>query len=350
MKFTKIITQYLDTVDEGIDKLSSHKEGKLSKLPSWVLHKRVIQIGITEDEEGIAIKIAPNSSLESDSVSISTIYDARDINRVISPMNFKGRLPNKEPEDLFVSIGDMSIVEANNPLAIPVLENKFLIGWGRSLAFLNAFSVENAKKEAIAMWNAATNDLAPRQSYVQETKKILEKFEAIVRRKSFLERRIHRFINEHRSIFLPEHKTCLFEQRLHLNNETRIADFILEREQGLPAIFIELESPVHEVFTKGGDLTAKVNHARQQVSEWVKYVEHSPESNASGELSFLTGPKERMIIIGKDTDKKNRLIDTKHDGVTVWTYSILLQEARRRMNNRLASQYKMLGLNPTEPF
>ncbi|EWS64565.1 hypothetical protein Y695_02192 [Hydrogenophaga sp. T4] len=350
MNLTEIITRYLDTLDEGIDTLSNHKEGKLSKLPSWVLHKRVIQIGITEDREGIVIKITPDSKLESDSVSISTISNARDINRVIFPMRFEGRLPNKEPQDFFTTVGDMSIVEANNPLAVPVLDNQFMIGWGRSLAFSNSFSVENAKKEAVDMWNAATSNLESRKSYIQETKKVLDKFEAIVRRKSFLERRIHRFINEHRSIFLPEHKTCLFEQRLQLNGETRIADFILGREQGLPSIFIELESPVHEVFTKRGDLTAQVNHARQQVSEWVKYVELAPQSNASGELEFLTGPKERMIIIGKDTDKKDRLIDTKHDGTTVWTYSILLQEARRRMNNRLVSQYKMLGLEPTEPF
>lgn len=350
MNFAEIITQYLDTVDEGIDTLSNRKEGKLSKLPSWVLHKRMIQIGVTEDGEGIAIKITPDSKLDRDSVSTTTIHDVRDINRVFFPMQFKGRLPNKEPKDSFVTVGDMSIVEANNPLAVPVLENKFMVGWGRSPAFADTFSVENAKKEAIDMWNAATNNLEPRRSWVQETKKVLDKFEAIVRRKSFLERRVHRFINEHRSIFLPEHKTCLFEHHLQLNGETRIADFILGREQGLPSIFIELESPVHEIFTKRGDLTAQVNHARQQVSEWVKYVELAPQSNASGGLEFLTGPKERMIIIGKNTNEKEKLIDTKYDGVTVWTYSILLQEARRRMNNRLVSQYRMLGLNPIEPF
>lgn len=350
MNHTEITTRYLDTIDESIDKLSNQKEGTLSKLPSWVLHKRIIQIGVTNDEEGVVIKITPDSKLVSDAVSISTIINANDINRIASPMRFEGRLPNKEPEDFFTTVGDMSIVEANNPLAIPVLDNKFLIGWGRSAAFSNAFSIENAKKEAIEMWNGATNNLKPRQSYIQETRRVLDKFEAIVKRKSFLERRIHRFINEHRSILLPEHRTCLFEHRLHLDSETRVADFILGREQGLPSIFIELESPIHEVFTKRGDLTAQVNHARQQVSEWVKYVELAPQLNAFGELKFLTGPKERMIIIGKDTDKKDRLIDTKHDGVTVWTYSILLQEAKQRMNNRLVSQYKMLGIDPTEPF
>lgn len=119
----------------------------------------------------------------------------------------------------------------------------------------------------------------------------------------------------------------------------RKADFILEREQGLPSIFIELESPVHSVFTKKGDLTAQSNHARQQVSEWVKYVENEPQTNAKDEYSFLTGPKERMVVIGRGIENKDRLIDTKYDGVTFWTYSIMLEEAKSRMNKRLGSIY-----------
>lgn len=350
MNYKETLIQYLASIDSSLDVLSSHNESKLSGLPSWVLQKRNIDIGFTEDNEGIVIKISPDDNLEEDRIVLKTIRTINDVNEIIAPMNFGGRLPNKEPDNSFIMLADMSVVETNNPLAIPVLDNRFLIGWGRSSGFFKSFDITKAKTEAISIWNNAREGIGKDKNYVQETRKIFEKFQAVIKRKAFLERRIHRFINEHENIFLPNHKRCLFEYKLYLGEETRKADFILEREQGLPSIFIELESPVHNVFTKNYDLTAQANHASQQISEWVQFVENDPRRNASGEYNFLTGPKERMVIIGRGLDDRERLVNTKYGGITFWTYSIMLEEAKIRANNSLASQYKLLGLTEIRPF
>jgi len=350
MNYEEAIVKYLLAVDSSLDILSKHEEGKLSELPSWVLQKRNIDIGVTEDNEGVVIKITPDDSLEEDRPVLRTIRTTNDVNAIIAPMNFGGRLPNKEPDNSFILFADMSVVEANNPLAVPVLDNKFMIGWGRSSGFFESFNIDKAKEEAINIWNSAKEGLGKNKNYVQETRKIFEKFQAIIKRKAFLERRVHRFVHEYRNIFLPSHKRCLYDHKLYLGIEMRKADFILEREQGLPAIFLELESPVHNVFTKKNDLTAQANHARQQISEWIQFVENAPQQNASGEYSFMTGHKERMVILGRGVENKERLINTKYDGVTFWTYSIMLEEAKDRMNNSLSTQYKMLGLNELRPF
>jgi Domain of unknown function (DUF4263) len=350
MNYREIITRYLSIVDESLDELSMHNEGKISNLPSWVFHKRKIDIGITNDNEGVVIKIAPDGSLEEDIVDILEISTHEDVNKITSPMSLEGQLPNSYPEDDFILLADISMVEANNPIAIPIMENKFMLGSGRTSGFVNAFNENKAKEEAINLWNSAVTGLDSKGSFVQTVRNILDKFEAIIKRKAFVERRVHRFINENKSIFLPEHKTCLYEHKLYLKGDRRIADFILEREPGLPSIFIELESPVHKVFTKKGDLTAESNHARQQVSEWVKYVENEPQTNAVGDYSFLTGTKERMVVIGRGLEDKDGLTDTKYDGVTFWTYSLMLEEAKNRMNQRLSSQYKLLGLDEVRPF
>ena len=350
MNYREIITRYLSIVDESLEELSARNEGKISNLPSWVLQKRKIDIGITKDNEGVVIKIKPDDSLDQDIVNLVEINTRDDINKIIFPIDFGGRLPNKDPENSFILFSDISLVEADNPLAVPALQDNSMLGWGRKSGFVNSFKKNKAKEGAINLWNSVLNDLDSKVSFVQEVRGILDKFQAIIRRKAFVERRVHRFINEHKSIFLPEHKTCLYEHKLFLRDEMRVADFILEREQGLPSVFIELESPVHKVFTKKGDLTAESNHARQQVSDWVKYVENEPQKNASGEYSFLTGPKERLVIIGRGLENKDKLIDTKYDGVTFWTYSLMLEEARNRMNERLSSQYKLLGLDEVRPF
>lgn len=350
MNHEEVITRYLLIIDEGLDKLSNHNEGSLSNLPGWVLQKRKIDIGVTSDNEGVVIKITPDNSLENDIVNLFEVNTVDDVSKITAPVSFGDHLPNEEPEKSFISLCDLSVVEANNPLAVPVFDNKSMLGWGRTSGFLNTFKETKAKEEAITLWNAAANDLTTKGSFVQEVRKIFDKFEAIIKRKAFLERRVHRYIHLHKNIFLPEHKTCLYEHKIYLNGEMRKADFILEREQGLPAIFIELESPVHNVFTKNGDLTHQSNHARKQVSEWVKYVENEPQTNATDEYSFLTGPKERMVVIGRGLENRSRLVDTKYDGVTFWTYSLMLEESKIRMNERLSSQYQLLGLEPVKPF
>lgn len=350
MDYKSCVIEYLQTVDNSLDVLSQHNEGKLQNLPSWVLQKRTIEIGVTTDGEGIVLKINPDDNLEEDVFVQKEIRTAEEASDIISPMSLQGRLPNAEPENSFVLFADLSIVEANSPLAVPAIDNRFMLGWGRSSAFFNHFTPEKAKEEAIQLWNSVSNNLKSKQNYVQKVRGILEKLQAIIKRKAFLERRIHRFINEHRAIFLPSHKKCLYEHRLYLREDMRKADFILEREQGLPAIFIELESPVHKVLTKSNDLTAQSNHARQQISEWVKFVEQNPQQNATNENSFMTGPKERMVIIGRGLENQDRLIDTKYDGVTFWTYTMMLEEARERLNNSIASQYNLLELEALRPF
>lgn len=215
MGFKKSIIEYFKIIDDSLDILSQHNEGKLQYLPSWVLQKRRIEIGVTPDQEGFVLKIDPDDNLEDDEFLITEIVTAEDASKIIAPMTFQGCLPNKQPENSFLFIGSLSLVEANNQLAVPVIDNKFLLCWGRTAGFFNNFNPEKAKEEAITLWNNALNELNGKKNYVQSVNGILDKFRAIIKRKAFLERRIHRYIYEHRSIFLPSHKQCLYEHKLY---------------------------------------------------------------------------------------------------------------------------------------
>ena len=248
-------------------------------------------------------------------------------------------------------MGDMLVTGAENPLSMPALNNKFLIGFGRRKGFFEVFDDNKAKQEAIDLWNKCIIPNADQQtSYVVEVSRILDRIQAIIKRKAFLERRVHRFINEHNRILLPNYNNCFYEHVLIRNGEKRKADFILEREHGLPPLLIELESPVHKVFTKKGDLTAPVNHARQQITEWVSFIDTEPQSNAQGEFGFLSGPKERLIIIGRGLENRAKLIDTKFDGTVVWTYDVFIEEARKRLNDNYANQCELLNMPVNKPF
>ena len=238
MNLENTLTQYFRILDESLDKISHQQEGNLKALPSWVQVNRKIDIGLTADQEGIVIKISPDPALEGDQFAIHQINNINDISRIISPMVFKGNLPNLEPnEDSFILFGDISVVEVDNPLALPALDNQCLIGWGRRKGFFNVFNIQKAKIEAIDLWDRS-NIIQEKKvgNYIQEVKRIVSKLQAMIKRKAFLERRIHRYINTHSKILLPAHKRLLFDHKLYRGGEERKADFILEREQGLPAI------------------------------------------------------------------------------------------------------------------
>lgn len=342
------IRQYFSVLDQSLETLSHHHEGKISRLPSWVLTTRNIDIGITTDFKGMVFKADPDKSLDQDQVNLHTIKNIEDINKLISPLSYGLPFPNEMQG--IVGFSDIRI-ENQNPLKPPGVNFPFLVGAGLVEKFLQQFSnVDDVKAEAIDIWNSTEAGTGRSQSFVHEARNVFEKFEAIIKRKSFLERRIHRYINDHAPLLLPSHTRCLFEHRLFYGGEERKADFILEREQGLPAILIELESPVHKVFTRRHDFTKEVNHAKAQISEWVSFIAKDSVRNASGETSFLTGPKEQIVIIGRGLDERERLIDSQFGGVTVWTYDLFLEEAKTRLNDHLASQYRLLGLEEIRLF
>lgn len=344
------ILDYFRSIDEAIDTLSLHLEEQLVQLPSWVHTTRSITIGITDDGEGIALRVDPKNTLTGDVTKLVPIKSIEGVDKLVSPMSYRGGALNRLPEDYFMLVGDMIVTPTANPLLPPAVENRFLVGWGRRRAFQDLFSIEQAKEDAIDIWNKRRIDEASRTSYVSQVKNIIYSLQAIIKRKAFLERRIHRFLYRYKDLLLPAHKRCLYDHILRRGTESLKADFILEREEGFPPILIELESPVHPVFTKAMDLTAPANHARQQISEWVSFIDSDPAINAPAELTFLTGPKERLVIIGRGLEHRTRLIDTKFDGTIIWTYDIFIEEARRRLNDQYTSQCHIVGLETKRPF
>ncbi len=127
------------------------------------------------------------------------------------------------------------------------------------------------------------------------------------------------------------------------------ADFILERDAALPALLIELETPAARIFTKRGEPTKETNHAKGQIADWVRFIEGDPR-NTTGDLAFLRGPKDRLVVISTGLDQLGQMLDSRHTDTTLWTYDILLREAKARWDGVLRQQRAMLGLPDIGPF
>lgn len=344
----KYVLDYLSAISNGINKLSLHQEGELYKLPSWVLGKKNIKIGWSENRRIIVVKIAPDPDLSADSVTIIPISNLSDFGQVTEPHKISNieNIP-RHYQDEFL---DAVLTSADDSFIPPIVLNDSLIFVGGDIGFLSYFNEYRAKQNAIGMWSSCEQlDNSLPKSYVLHVNNVLSTFESVIDGE-FVERRVHRFLYKHHDLLLPPHSVCHYEHDLILNDDKRTADFILQREHGVSALLVELESTKHKVFTKTYDLRAEVNHAKTQIADWIRFIDDDPTTNASDEFSFLRGPKDRLVIIGRGLDDKDRLIETKRQDTLIWTYDMLLENAKNSLNERYLNNCKILNLPVCRPF
>ncbi len=349
INFKNTILEYFKTLDSSLEKFSIKSEGNITRLPLWTLTHREICLGLNESKSFLIIKVIPNDKLQKDRIVEKKMTSQEDVAGILSPLEADFSI-NKLPKNNFVMFEGITVTEANNPLAKPVMEFPGVIGWGNLESALNSFSVIEAKKGAINLWNNALHNRPRTESFIHETRLVFTKFSLLMKRKAFLERKIHRFINAHRDILLPNFKNCFFEIKLKLGKEFRKADFIIEREEGIPALLIELENPSYRMFRKDGELTAEANHARSQIAEWVRFIEQNPQINASGPLYFLNGRKDRLVIMGRGLNNRKKMIDSKYTDTTMWTYNLFLEQAKSKWNDIINNQCQTIGIERITPF
>ncbi len=337
----EILGRYFNELDNSFDKLCHLNEGKLFKLPKYVFSKRQIGIFKFKDLDYFLVKAFPIKDSKNDKAYTNTISSNDELFKYTHPMKFDFDF-NNPPDDYGMNITNINIREVNNINSLPVVDLA-LLSIVKADKFREWFSIESAKERALNEWNNIDNNFDNNYSFIHNLKQIFDKFDSIINRNSFVERRVHRFINTHKLYLLPNHVNCYFEHVLTFNGEKRKADFILEREVGLPPILIELESSMHRVFKKNEELTVYANHAGEQIKEWVLFIE-SNSNNSKGKMQFLRGKKERLIIVGRGLDCMEAMENSKFGENTVWTYDLLSKLAKERWNKLIMDQCKTLNI------
>lgn len=344
IEIKNIVADYLATLDSSFEKLAHSNEGQLCKCSDWILATR--KIHVLKSRHGLCIRIEKTDDYNVDNYVMdeSTAEGIADLCR---PINLQ--LHSSTLNQPFSSISNLTITKDDNPLLPPIYSMNFFLGFGSFDTFKEYFNLDKCKLDAIDQWNSKSGDTSGK-SFILKTKRVFETFAKIIKRKSFVERKIHRYIYAHKDLLLPDHKRCLYEHPLYLNGEKRVADFILERSQGLAPLLIELESPNKKILRKNNEFTYEANHARGQLDEWIEYISKNAPQNASGELAFLTGNKERLIVMGTGLDQSRTLIEKKFSETVFWTYSMMLNDARERANARIMAQFRALEMTHPEPF
>ncbi len=345
-RVTELAAAYFKKLDDDVDRLCHSRESKVSELPSWFLVHRKITIGYIVDAKVFTIRAIPDGDLKGDEIETVEIRSQVEYGAATSPIPLQLTYP-------FVNsgiwIGDPRVVKQGDPFTAPVFAPPGLLGAVSNDETLERFlSLDAAGESALNAWQRAEFGLdRDGESAHHQMQQIFNRFSGLIRRKSFLERRIHRFLDGHRRVMLPAHKRCFFEVTLTRGEERKVADFILERETGMPALLIELESPHLPLFKQNGEYTANANHAREQIRSWVEFIDDYP-ANRGGDLTFLGGEKDRLVVQGEHLQHREQMESSKRSDTTMWTYDMLLQEAKERCHAELTSLHSMAGRDPIE--
>lgn len=335
----KIIAGYFIEIDISLETLSHKKEEYIRSLPSWVLSNRRINITHILGTNNYMIEAIPDESLDEDRLDYKEIEGTR------TRWGLKVSDNAIIGDGLFETGWEISDVLIQGDTLGP---SQYAFRGYRDFAKGNVipikYSIDKAKDDAINIWNSSINSL-PNTNFVGSLKEIFQKFSSLISHRAFKERKTHRYINANSKFLLPNYKNCYFERELFLNGEKRIADFILQREEGIPPMLIELENPKSKMFKTNGEFSHVANHAKSQIAEWVRFIEQNPD-NSRGEMSFLQGPnKTRLVIMGRGLEFNEEMSNSRYTDTIMWTYDMLLKEAKENWSKYIAEQRKVLGID-----
>jgi hypothetical protein len=346
---TQVLT-YLAALDSAIDTLSTRTEGSISSLPEWMLSPRHISVGVNSDCSLAVVRIVPEPDSTKDILEAVEMITDDDLRRVIAPIAPGFPLRGIQHPGFF-QVADLQLHEVGSPLEPALLHQPGIWSFGNPESALKAFNDQIGREDAINFWNKTSlMSGGSRESIVDQMRTVFRTFQKIIKLKSFRERRIHRFLNSHAKLLLPPHQRSWFEIPFRLGDDVRRADFVLQREQGMPGLLIELENPAVKVFRKNGELTAEANHACNQIAEWVKFIDRDAATNAAGEFSFLIGPKQRLVVIGRGMEHVEEMLNSRFTDTVIWTYDFLLQQAKERWDSTINHQRSLIGLPPQALF
>ncbi|MCA1717918.1 MAG: DUF4263 domain-containing protein [Actinobacteria bacterium] len=115
------------------------------------------------------------------------------------------------------------------------------------------------------------------------------------------------------------------------------ADFVVELPPGERYLLVEIERPIHKLFTAKDRVTKEVNHAQQQVEDWMNRISEHPHE-ARETLPGIREP-QGWVVIGRRstmTENQQRVLERRNartQNITIMTYDDLLDRARQYLEN-----------------
>ncbi len=200
--FVEAVHAWFSEIDNSLEILSKGTEHRTVNLLKWTLTPRRINIFRVRDRHFNVVTALPDSSLHSDVLQEINIDTDAELVEAYKPLKSNRTIPSCPIAKHCIYISDLKLIQADAPFALPVFEYPGLIIEITDDLVPVEFTFEKAKLQAIDIWNNVALGIKAAKSFPENVKDILVRLGFLVKRKAFLERRIHRFVNEFKSIIL----------------------------------------------------------------------------------------------------------------------------------------------------
>ena len=122
-----------------------------------------------------------------------------------------------------------------------------------------------------------------------------------------------------------------------------ITDFIFKEAEG-DYLLVEIEPSCYKLFNKNGDVNYRLNHARDQITNWRRYIEDNLKTVQNElDLPGISSNPRCLIIIGRldslDDDNKRKLMSMENVNprVKIMTYDDLYNRTKAVVENMFGS-------------
>lgn len=155
-------------------------------------------------------------------------------------------------------------------------------------------------------------DQAQQNRLIAEIEAAINEFEKVLEVHANEETMIQLYLNAKRNRILLEPSMMPTLRREVWIGHNK-ADFVVELPPGERYILVEIERPIHRLFTGKDRVTAEVTHAQQQVEDWMNRISEHPHE-ARETLPDIREP-QGWVVIGRRssmTENQQRVLERRN--------------------------------------
>lgn len=153
------------------------------------------------------------------------------------------------------------------------------------------------------------------------------------------------FLKEYPALLCPAHTRV----RPKLQIGDKVTDFVFQEVLG-DYLLVELEKSTDRLFIRSGDTSSQLNHARNQISDWRRYIEDNL-STVQRELNLpgISSNPKGLIVIGRasslNEENRRKLVTLENESprTKIMTYDDVFINAKGLIENLLGPLWLVPG-------
>ena len=217
--------------------------------------------------------------------------------------------------------------------------------WKPEFATIWAESDILASALTFHMQENSFHQLDPKAEARRQYSKILDEFRALLDSNPDREQTLQTFLQAHPALLCPAY-TKMWPK---LDLGSKETDFVF-CDANNEYLLVELERSTLKLFKKDGHLTAEVNHALGQVTDWKRYLEDNLATvQRELKLTNISANPHALIVIGRSNtlteENRRKLTSThnQHPKTRILTYDDVYNNAKTVIENLLGPIWEAGG-------